>query len=178
MEMNNEMIIYNTEKNMNYLKKKKKSHKNHKNKCHLNKNANPLIKHKFHELEKLSTEKATSSNNICLISQNYKKNLFDKFSDFLDKKKFKISNNFDAKNSKKFLEKKNKCLEKIILSDKIEKERSNEKEISFDSTYKKKKFRTQKSIHKYFIVISNYDEEKRRNSENSKNSNLKDNNNF
>ena len=165
MEKNKEMIICNTDKNIFRHKRNKKSKKSKKNKCHSNKNANLVRNHKFYEFENLSPEKPTSMNNIYSINQDYKKDLFDKYSEFLGMKKFKISNNFDAKNSKKFLEKKNKCLEKIILSDKIENEKSNDKDLSIDSNYKKKKFRTQKSINKYFIVISNYDEEKSRNSE-------------
>ena len=169
MEKNKEMIICNTDKNIYRHKRNKKSKKSKKNKCHSNKNANLVKNHKFYESENLSQEKPTSMNNIYSINQDYKKDLFDKYSEFLGMKKFKISNNFDAKNSKKFLEKKNKCLEKIILSDVIENEKSeksNDKDNSIDSTFKnaKKKFRTQKSIHKYFIVVSNYDEEKSRNS--------------
>ena len=169
MEKKKEMIIYNTDKNIYHHKRSKKSQKHKKNKCHSNKNTHLVRNHKFYEFENLSTEKHISMNNIITIKQNYKKDLFDKYSEFLGMKKFKISNNFDAKNSKKFLEKKNKCLEKIILSDEIENEkseRSNDKDNSIDSTFKhaKKKFRTQKSIQKYFIVVSNYDEEKSRNS--------------
>ena len=166
METNKKIFVCNTEKNFYNNKQKKKSRKHRKNKCQSNKDANLISRnHKYYDLENLSTDKKDSVNNIFSIKQNYKKDLFDKYSEFLDIKKFKISNNFDAKNSKKFLEKKNKCLEKIILSDKIENEKSNDKDLSIDSNYKKKKFRTQKSINKYFIVISNYDEEKSRNSE-------------
>ena len=39
---------------------------------------------------------------------------------FLKSKKFKISNEFDAKNSKKFLDKKDKYMQKIVLNDVIE----------------------------------------------------------
>ena len=55
-------------------------------------------------------------------------------------KKFKLSNNFDEKHSKKFLVKKDKCLERIIISDEIE---NNNKDLDL----KKKKFSTQKNIH-------------------------------
>jgi hypothetical protein len=174
MEMNEKVIIYSAQKNILNHKKKKRSRKQCKNQCNSNKKASIVRSHNFYEFESLSTEKRNSVNNIFMIKQKYRKDLFDKFSEFLDKKKFKISNNFDAKNSKKFLEKKNKCLEKIILSDIIENETNDEKEIIMNSSYKpKKKFRTQKSMHKYFIVISNYDEEK---SKNSKKSNLVNNN--
>lgn len=40
------------------------------------------------------------------LTTNYNKELINKFSTFLQTKKFKISNEFDAKNSKKFLDKK------------------------------------------------------------------------
>ena len=53
-------------------------------------------------------------------SDNYKKELHDKYSIFLKSKKFKISNEFDAKNSKKFLDKKDKYMQKIVLNDVIE----------------------------------------------------------
>ena len=54
-----------------------------------------------------------SNNNLNTMNKNYKKDLFEKFSEFLDKKKFKLSNDYDAKNCKKFLDKKDKCLERI-----------------------------------------------------------------
>ena len=78
---------------------------------------------------------------------------------FLDKKKFKLSNNFDAKNSKKFLDKKDKYLSKIILSDEIENEKNNNDSLKKISKEKKSKFKTEKNVHQYFIVISNYDED-------------------
>ena len=129
METNKKIFVCNTEKNFYHDKQKKKSRKHRKNKCQSNKDANLISRnHKYYDLENLSTDKKDSVNNIFSIKQNYKKDLFDKYSEFLDIKKFKISNNFDAKNSKKFLEKKNKCLEKIILSDKIENEKEKQKQ--------------------------------------------------
>ena len=77
----------------------------------------------------------------------------------MNKKKFILLNNFDAKNSQKFLAKKDKCLERIILPDLIETNDSSKDDnlILYDN--KKKEFETQKNINKYFIIISNYDEE-------------------
>jgi hypothetical protein len=99
-----------------------------------------------------------SSHNLKILDPNYKKDLFEKFSEFLDKKKFKLSNNFDAKNSKKFLDKKDKCLERIILSDIIENDDNNDNTEATDNE-DKFKFKTQKQINKYIIVVSNYDDE-------------------
>ncbi len=78
------------------------------------------------------------------------------------------------------MDKKNKCLEKIILSDIIENTNNNfeskktlveNSNLNFDSKRSSikvnKKFRTQKDVNKYFIVVTNYDEEiKSKNTEN------------
>ena len=122
----------------------------HTFKYHSTKN-NYLIK--IHHLEK------SSNNNITSLNSNYRKDLSEIFSLFLNKKKFKMSNHYDEKHSKKFLDKKNKCLEKIILSDVIEndKDKNNKKNSLYDIT--KIKFKTQKSLNKYYIIITNYDEE-------------------
>ena len=87
----------------------------------------------------------------------------------MNKKKFKLLNNFDAKNSKKFLAKKDKCLERIILPDLIETNDSSKDDnlILYDN--KKKEFETQKNINKYFIIISNYDEKIKNKSVSKKN---------
>ena len=116
-------------------------------------------------------EKSLTSSDIIQIDDNYQKDLYKKFMQFLQKNKFKISNSFDAKHSKKFLDKKNKCLEKIILSDIIENTNNNfeskktlveNSNLNFDSKRSSikvnKKFRTQKDVNKYFIVVTNYDE--------------------
>lgn len=76
-----------------------------------NKNNN-LIKN--HILDKNSLNKENKSNNIYTSNCFYKHKLLDIFNDFLDKKKFKLSNNFNEKNSKKFSAKKDKYLERII----------------------------------------------------------------
>mgnify|MGYP006873135756 CR=1 FL=1 len=112
--------------------------------------------------KQLSIKKESHSNNVSISNSNYKKDLFEKFSQFMNKKKFKLCNNFDARNSKKFLSKKDKCLERIVLSDKIENE-EDEKLRKFGTLEdkRKNKFKTENNIHKYFIVISNYDEEKK-----------------
>ena len=92
----------------------------------------------------------------------------------MNKKKFKLLNNFDAKNSQKFLAKKDKCLERIILPDLIEtndNSKNNSKNNSKDSNLDKKKklkFKTQKNMNKYFIIVSNYDDDLRNKSSSKK----------
>ena len=145
---------------------KKKSRKKHETsskgkkslqKFHSNKN-NLIQIHHFDKIEKIQKNKECQSHNLKILDPNYKKDLFEKFSEFLDKKKFKLSNNFDAKNSKKFLDKKDKCLERIILSDDIENDDNND---NMELFVKENKFifKTKKQINKYFIVVSNYDDE-------------------
>ena len=113
---------------------------------------------KIYHFDKSSSNKdrQSNNNNLCISNKKYRKDLFNKYCVFLDKKKFKLSNNFDEKHSKKFLVKKDKCLERIIISDEIE---NNNKDLDL----KKKKFSTQKNIHNYFIVILDYDEELKKN---------------
>lgn len=82
--------------------------------------------------------------------------LYRKLPVFFDKNKFKLSNKYDAKNSKYFLKKKDKCLEKINLSDTID---TYEKKCNSKTKNKRKKNMTQKSLHHYYIIVSNYDEE-------------------
>ena len=111
--------------NSNSIKKHRKkletSSKNKRKPQKFNSNKNNLIEIRhFDKLEKIPKNNDCQSHNLQKLDPNYKKDLFEKFSEFLDKKKFKLSNNFDAKNSKKFLHKKDKCLERIILSDIIE----------------------------------------------------------
>jgi hypothetical protein len=149
--------------NSNSIKKHRKkletSSKNKKKPQKFNSNKNNLIEIRhFDKLEKISKNNECQSHNLKKLDPNYKKDLFEKFSEFLDKKKFKLSNNFDAKNSKKFLDKKDKCLERIILSDIIENGDNNDNMEAIDNE-DKLKFKTQKQLNKYFIVISNYDDE-------------------
>ena len=149
--------------NSNSIKKHRKkletSSKNKRKPQKFNSNKNNLIEIRhFDKLEKIPKNNECQSHNLKILDPNYKKDLFEKFSEFLDKKKFKLSNNFDAKNSKKFLHTKDKCLERIILSDIIENGDNNdnmEAKVNED----KFAFQTQKQINKYFIVISNYDDE-------------------
>ena len=112
--------------------------------------ANQFEKHK----ESLSKEK--KSHRVPL-SQNYNKELSNIFANFLKSKRFKISNEFDEKNTKEFLDKKDKCMQKIILSDIIEEK---EKDC-FNEKGKKSKSRRKSGINKkntnYCIVISDYD---------------------
>ena len=145
------------DKDIMHSNSEKKNH--HTFKYHSTKN-NYLIK--IHHLKK------SSNSNITSLNSNYRKDLSEVFSLFLNKKKFKISNNYDEKHSKKFLDKKNKCLEKMILSDVIEndKDKNNMKDSLYDIT--KKKFKTQKNLNKYFIIITNYDEDMKNSNNKSK----------
>ena len=126
------------DKNNSYILKKSKNKSKNKNKkvyeTNLNKNltneklidnsyynkTNNIINiHCFDELslnENIKTNIKTNKN-VVILNTKYKQDLFEKFSEFLNKNKFKISNNFDEKHSKKFLDKKDKCLERIIISD-------------------------------------------------------------
>ena len=154
-------------KNIKSNQKSKKKNKTQINKCskkdnlnehksRSNKNNN-LIKYRISEKNSLSKE--IKSNNICTYSPGYRLKLLDKFNDFLNKKKFKLSNNFDEKNSKKFLAKKDKYLERIIISDIIENNGQNNKIQDNIDEIQALKFKTQKDVHKYIIIITNYDEE-------------------
>ena len=67
------------------------------------------------------------------------------------------------------MDKKDKCLERIIISDEIED--NDIKEID-SLKKKKKKFSTQKSMHQYFIVISNYDDDLKKNKSSNKLKNI------
>ena len=149
--------------NSNSIKKHRKkyetSSKSKKKALKFHSNKNNLIKiHHFDKIEKDPKNNECQSNNLKILDPNYKKDLFKKFSEFLDKNKFKLSNNFDAKNSKKFLDKKDKCLERIILSDIIEND-DNRDNMELTDNEGNCKFKTQKQMNKYFIVISNYDDE-------------------
>ena len=128
------------EKN-NSNRKKKKIYENQSNK-NLTKDNHIAISHSTKlnnlinilPLEKFSLNRDAKSNNLAILNSKYKKDLSEKFSEFLNKNKFKLSNNFDEKNSKKFLDKKDKCLERIIISDIIEND--NPKESKDNNSYK------------------------------------------
>jgi len=149
----------NQKKHKTHVHNSSKNKKSHHSKYYSNKNNNLIKIHSFDSSGKAPFKKDCQSNNISILDPNYKKDLFEKFSLFLDKKKFKLSNNFDAKNSKKFLDKKDKCLSKIILSDIIENEKNNDDSLKKNSKGKRAKFKTHKNVHQYFIVVSNYDED-------------------
>ena len=162
MEDKNNSYILKKEKN----KSKKRVYETHINKnitnekfidnSYSNKTNNIINIHCFDELS--LNENIKRNKNVVILNTKYKKDLFEKFSEFLNKNKFKLSNNFDEKHSKKFLDKKDKCLERIIISDIIENEES--KDNSVDKNFKRRKtYGNKKSCEKYFIVISNYDEE-------------------
>ena len=125
--------------------------------CYSNQN-NCLIG--LDKLDEISLiQKDSYSNNLVVLNEKYKKELNEKYSLLLDKKKFKLANNFDAKNSKKFLDKKDKCLEKIVLSDAIDDDSSTDNDCDSDKKLKKNKYYTQKNLPNYIIIISDYDEE-------------------
>ena len=133
---------YNSTKKINLYKKKSRYFKN-----------NNLLEddNSSNEYGIISRQRDSKSN---YRSSEYKKKLFKKFYYFLKKKKFKISSKFNAKNSQKFLEKKDKCLERIILSDIIE----NDNDLD-----KNKKYKTEKQLNKYYIIVTNYDEDLKKN---------------
>lgn len=79
---------------------------------------NLIQNEKFVKHEESLFKNQTNSYNIHL-SHNYKEELYKKFSVFLQSKKFKISNQFDEKNSKKFLDSKNDAMEEIQLNDEL-----------------------------------------------------------
>ena len=129
---------YNSVKKLNFYHKKFNSSSNN----------NLMSIHCLNKSENSSRKRESKSNNRS-IDTKYKKELFKKFYVFLKKKKFKISKKFNAKNSKKFLETKDKCLERIILSDIIE----DKNNLNY-----KKKYVSHKNMHNYYIVITDYDE--------------------
>ena len=150
------MDIIEIQSSTNYKDSKpnEKSKRKHKTHIYSNKKKNSTHYKSF----------SNQSNNII------KKNLFDKVSSNKEIEiNIKLSNNFDEKNSKKFLDKKDKCLERIIISDEIED--NDIKEID-SLKKKKKKFSTQKSMHQYFIVISNYDDDLKKNKSSNKLKNI------
>ena len=179
---NNESRVSTLEKKQkkNKQEKKERKHNHYSSEKKTDKYRIESHQEKNNLLNRNRLEKSLTSSDIIQIDDNYQKDLYKKFMQFLQKNKFKISNCFDAKHSKKFLDKKNKCLEKIFLSDIIEntnndfeskKTLAENSNRNFDSKRSlinvNKKFRTQKDVNKYFIVITNYDEEiKSKNTEN------------
>jgi hypothetical protein len=133
--------------------------KNSKNKTFSDKSLSKF--HHFEKHDKISLLHGCQSHIISNIHDpNYKKDLNEKYHHFLNKEKFKLSNAFDEKNSKKFLDKKDKYLKKIILSDIIENENNNNSNLLGDIK-ENIKFQSHKNINNYFIVITDYDEEKK-----------------
>ena len=124
--------------------------------------------HHFEKNDKIGLMHECQSHIIAsILDPNYKKDLNEKYHHFLEKAKFKLSNDFDEKNSKKFLNKKDKYLKEMILSDVIENENNNNSNL-LGSIKEKIKFPSHKNINNYFIIITDYDEEQK-----SKNTNLK-----
>ena len=133
--------------------------KNSKNKTFSDKSLSKF--HHFEKHDKISLIHECQSHIIASMHDpNYKKDLNEKYHNFLDKAKFKLSNAFDEKNSKKFLNKKDKYLKEIILSDVIENENNNNSNLLGDIK-EKLKYPSHKNINKYFIIITDYDEEKK-----------------
>ena len=126
--------------------------------------------HHFEKNDKIGLMHECQSHIIAsILDPNYKKDLNEKYHHFLEKAKFKLSNDFDEKNSKKFLNKKDKYLKEMILSDVIENENNNNSNL-LGSIKEKIKFPSHKNINNYFIIITDYDEEQE---QKSKNTNLK-----
>ena len=130
--------------------------KNSKNKTFSDKSISKFEKH-----DKISLTHECQSHIIAnILDLNYKKDLNEKYQHFLNERKFKLSNAFDEKNSKKFLNKKDKYMKEIILSDIIENENQNDSNL-LGSIKEKVKFQSHKNINNYFIIITDYDEEKK-----------------
>ena len=91
------------------------------------------------------------------LSQYYNKELSNIYANFLKNKIFKISNIFDEKNSKKFLDKKDKCMQRIVLSDIIDEKNKDDPYEEEKAPKSSRKLGTQKNIKNYCIVISDYD---------------------
>ena len=126
-------------------------------------NKNTLLNvNKLDKNEVISLFKDQKSQNIHL-SDNYNKELYNKYSLFLKGKKFKISNEFDAKNSKKFLNKKDKYMQKMVLSDTIEKEENVKDNKDNNEKEQKQKQKPRRSgnysnVSNFCIIVSDYDD--------------------
>ena len=152
----------------NSVKKKMKKYKsreynsykkNSKNKTFSDKSISKF--HHFEQNDKFRLTHEYQSHIIAnILDPNYKKDLNEIYHHFLDKAKFKLSNAYDEKNSKKFLIKKDKYLKEIILSDVIENENKDSPNL-LGSIKENVKFKSHKNINKYFIVITDYDQEKK-----------------
>ena len=121
---------------------------------------NTIIKPNKFEKNDESLLKEKNSHKVPL-SQYYNKELSKIYANFFKAKRFKISNEFDARNAKKFLDKKDKCLPRIVLSDIIEekvKDIPNEREKELKSS---RKSGIQNKVTNYCIVISDYDNSSR-----------------
>ena len=92
-----------------------------------------------------------------LLPSNYNKELYKIYANFLKIKKFKISNEFDEKNAKKFLDKKDKCMQRIVLSDIIEENNKDDFTKKEKEPKSRRKSGTQKNKY-YCIVVSDYDD--------------------
>ena len=119
-EINNENNMSNRENSNSQNNNSNKNYKSQSNTTlklnKLEKNEESLLKRESHKVP---------------LSQYYNKELSKKYANFLKSKNFKISNIFDEKNSKKFLDKKDKCMQRIVLPDLIDeknKDSFNEKE--------------------------------------------------
>ena len=143
-EINNEdSISYRGNSSSKNENKNKKSQSNTILKLNkLEKNEKCLLKRKSHKVP---------------LSQYYNKELSKIYTNFLKSKRFKISNLFDEKNSKKFLDKKDKCMQRIILSDIIDEKNRDDPKENEKAPKSSRKSGIQKNIKNYCIIISDYD---------------------
>ena len=161
MENKNENQSYksesNNEDNMSSRGNSNNKNKNNNYKCQ----SNTLIT--FNKLEKHEESPLKRKNHKVPLSQYYNEELSKLYSNFLKSKRFKISNVFDAKNSKKFLDKKDKCMQRIVLSDIIEEKKKDDPNENEKGKAPKSSRKTgiQNNIKNYCIVISDYDNSSR-----------------
>ena len=141
--------------NKKYKNSKSKDYQNYKSQSNKN-TISKVTKLEKHEASLFKDEKSQHVH----LSDNYKKELHDKYSIFLKSKKF------DEKNSKKFLDKKDKYMQKIVLNDIIENNDKNEENNEKDENNTKVKGRrisrrksgTLKNFKNYCIIVSDYDD--------------------
>ena len=167
-EKDNFSISQNSENN-NEKKKKKNKNISKSSRKEFISQLNKVNRLKCYDFESQEESSFKSENK----SFSIKKELYKTCSKFLYRKKFKLSNEFDARHSKKFLEQKNKYLERIVLSDVIvNDDEMNDNLYIKETQCDKKSSNTKKSynnrrksgapknfLKNYCIVVSNYDDE-------------------
>ena len=135
-------------------------------------------KYKFSS--KSNKQKSSSQLSIqkAIFSQNMKQNNMNVLSFIQQKNRFKIPDLYDEKNSKKFLDSKNKAMSEIILSDELELDNNTKKENKKSNKYnseldlnnknKKEKKRVSKYNSTTKMVKTQYINEKTSDTENNK----------